>query len=346
MYGKILSDDNMKVADGKHCVLEQLDMDTKTQILNAVEKDDVDIFEDLLYPVNFDGNKTDIVRMDVEFGEIPNDTLTNRFQPRRILSLAAVHSSHKILRCIIENDADVTAADWNGGNLVHCLVAFAFLHPKREDGLCETYRFLQTLVSSDVMETLLKHEDNENLRPLEFAAKLGTCALLRCIFDTDGVYVAKCERHGLYLRRLYDVTDYESFEPEVVSRSQTSPLMLLSYLDKTNLSDPNAVTLMKSLLITDWMQGKLNLNKSLLVLWFLYRVAFVGLFLSIVMTKPEDGRAENYANVTNSVTNASSESVRVQCDALVPVSLLTRRYLFSNEHSQADPGLRSGKAQI
>ena len=230
------------------------------KIYKIIENDEVEKFEVLLRAtdgkVNFD-----IINGQFQFQKIKGDNAENLFQPVKPFTVAAICGSHQIMDTIIENKGDVCGIDWNGGNVLHYMVSFAFLHPERELSICRSYVCLTSLLTMETMRKLLMQENNDKLRPLEMTAQLGVFALFRFILETKGVYLVRSERQGIYLRKSYDLTDYENFTSED-NRCVKSPLHFLAYADKSNLANPNTAALLKWQLISRWIDGKFQKKQS------------------------------------------------------------------------------------
>ena len=247
----------------------------------------------------------------------------NIFQPTKPFSLAAICGSHQIMDTIIQNKGDVLGSDWNGGNVVHCMVSFAFLHPQREPNICRSYEYLTSLLNTETMRKLRMQENNDKLRPLEMAAQLGVFALFRFILETKGVYLVQSERLGIYQHKSYDLTDYENFTSDD-NRCVKSPLHFLAYADKRNLENPNTTALLKWQLISRWIEEKFQKNRALLLLWFIFRLVLSTLFFCLIMSKPinENGEIPTLGSAVNSLIGHS-------CDFFLPMSTTITRMLIA-----------------
>ena len=228
------------------------------EIYEIIENDEVEKFEALLRST--DGKTTfDLINGQFQLQKMKRDN-ENIFQPTKPFSLA-ICGSHQIMDTIIQNKGDVLGIDWNGGNVVHCMVSFAFLHPQREPNICRSYEYLTSLLNTETMKKLLLQENNDKLRPLEMAAQLGVFALFRFILETKGVYLVQSERLGIYLHKSYDLTDYKNFTSDD-NRCVKSPLHFLAYADKRNLENPNTTALLKWQLISRWIEEKFQKKQS------------------------------------------------------------------------------------
>ena len=292
------------------------------KIYEIIENDEVEKFQALLRStdsrVNFD-----LINGQFQFQRIKEDNAESLFQPIKPFTVAAICGSHQIMDTIIENEGDICGMEWNGGNVVHCMVSFAFLHPEREPSICRSYVYLISLLNVETMRKLLMLDNNDKLRPLEMAAQLGVFALFRFILETNGVYLVQSERHGIYLRKSYDLTDYENFTSKD-NRCVKSPLHFLAYADKRNLANPNTAALLKWQLISRWIDGKFQKNRTLLLLWFIFRLVLSMLFFSLIMSKPISEN-EDIPTLGSSVNSSMGHS----CDFFLAMSVTTNRVLMA-----------------
>ena len=198
------------------------------------------------------------------------------FQPKRPFTLAAIFGSFKILKCMLKNGVDTGALDWNQGNVLHCMISFAFFYPHKEPLMCSVFQLLDRSLDRNRMKSLLIQENNLGLRPVEMAAQLGTFGLFHCIFETKEIYLIKAEIHGLFCYKLYDITEYESVTEH--NRFMLSPMHFLAHMDQNKLSDPQTAAMMTWTMVRNWTHGKWQQNSLLVCLWFLFRLFFTVLY--------------------------------------------------------------------
>ena len=124
----------------------------------------------------------------------------------RPLCLAAVFGAREVLKFFLKSGANVSVTDNNGYNVIHCMIAFSVFEPEKELSNVETYKVLINMLSIDVLKDLLFQDNEQKLRPVEMAAQCGAFKLFEAIFETEGVYVTKINRRGLYNYRFIDIT--------------------------------------------------------------------------------------------------------------------------------------------
>ena len=111
---------------------------------------------------------------------------------------------------------------------------------------------------------------------MEYAAKLGTCSLLRKILYTQGVYVTRKVVRGATVYRWHDVTEYENG-----IRTCKSPLSFLATLDDQAFMDISTTVMLRSNLYKNWSNRKIRSVKFPAFLWFIVRLVYISLFFSL-----------------------------------------------------------------
>ncbi len=69
------------------------------------------------------------------------------------------------------------------------MILCASVFPEQEDELVQSYVACTEIFNQEELSMLLRSEDNEGLRPLELAAKLGCCRLVKALMETRGVRI-------------------------------------------------------------------------------------------------------------------------------------------------------------
>lgn len=190
--------------------------------------------------------------------------------------LAVAMSSRKVASLFLSKyHVDVTKTDATKSNVLHCCVLAGFLFPKMEDSICKSVAWLLDQVDLETLSTLMKQENKDGFRPLEFAAQQG-CLKLMKIFMESKFYVLQEQLIGLDLHRLHDVTEYETG-----GRHAKSPLSMLATLDKQKLKDPATYDIIMSPLITGWIEAKIKSNGIVLLIWFMLRVLVISAYIAV-----------------------------------------------------------------
>src|SRR6218665_1807843 len=157
---------------------------------------------------------------------------TKRVRIVRPFSLAVVHGSLGVCDVMIQNDVDVFLQETKGYNVLHCLVCVAFYQSKQEQAVVRTYEKLCEMLSQERISKLLLMEDELGLRPLEFAAHLGTLRLMMAELETSGVYMVRQDIVGLFRFKWYDITEYMAPGSKTGRHFLKSPLQFMVYLDR------------------------------------------------------------------------------------------------------------------
>ena len=83
----------------------------------------------------------------------------------RPLNIAAIYASLDVITVLIEHGADVTLADKQHYNIVHCMIANAFFLPDVEKTMVKVYDLLLKLIPQETIRILLLQENRLTLRP-------------------------------------------------------------------------------------------------------------------------------------------------------------------------------------
>ena len=105
---------------------------------------------------------------------------------------------------------------------------------------------------------------------MEYAAKLGTCTLLRKILYTQDVYVTSKVVRGATVYIWHDVTEHENG-----IRTCKSPLSFLATLNDQALMDSSTTIMLRSNLYENWSNRKVRSVQFPAFLWFLIRLVYI-----------------------------------------------------------------------
>lgn len=204
-------------------------------------------------------------------------------QFRRPLTVAAAFGSLKVVEILIGHGVDVLMVDRDDRNVIHCLVAVAFFQPHREEAVVDTYGAICRMLPTDVICRLLRMEEADGLRPIEFAARLGAVQLMTAIFVTPCVYVAREETVGAFKYQWFDVTEYELPSDAIGSRSAQSPLRSVAFLDRRHLHRSSVVRTLSDGVVVDWISRSIECRNHLLTTYSLALVLFFSVLLTYEM---------------------------------------------------------------
>ena len=182
--------------------------------------------------------------------------------------LAVAFGSAKVAEVMIDFGVDTQKKDCHQRNVLHnfsTLVAYVLGHG--EDIVCKMIPWMIAKLGIDVLYKMSRDENEDGLRPVEYAAQQNTLKLMKTLLETRGLYVdggvPKGDTHFLDL----DVTEYETGE-----RYSKSPLNMLAYLDSKKLSNAGTVEFIQSSIFKSWMAAKMKTNAMPLLLWVMYRL--------------------------------------------------------------------------
>ena len=258
---------------------ETLPIDLFFDWFNAIIKDDIHYVSTRLES-STEAEKWHLLNGSFDYGNANGLKLENNqsqyLKIIRPLCLAAVFGAKEVLKYFLKSGANVVVNDNNGYNVIHCMIAFSVFEPEKELNNAETYKILTKLLSIDVLQDLLFHENEQKLRSVEMAAQCGAFILLEAIFETEGIYVTRIDRKGLYNYRFIDITEYETYNKE--NRRTKSPLFFLTLLHHKDLKRPSTQDIFRRPLMEKWMNGKFYCSRPGVFAWAFVRLVFVAVY--------------------------------------------------------------------
>jgi hypothetical protein len=159
------------------------------------------------------------------------------------------------------------------------MVCFAFIKPELETKWTCLYVKLTKILSSEAVRDMLYEENNDGLRPLEFASQQSTLKLCGVIWETPGVYLKQTEPTGNGLYKLYDITDYESYA--LGKRHAKSPLIFFLLMDIACLNDPDIKGVFQDPFFQLWFKVKASTNVPFVIFWAIIRFLHVAFYTTL-----------------------------------------------------------------
>ena len=184
--------------------------------------------------------------------------------------MAVAFGSGGVVKSFIHHGCNVLTTDDNGRNAIHCLIYICFMRRDCEKEMVKMLKLISKNVSPSLMNDLLLHEDQDGLRPLEYALHLGVSSIVLHLFSFVSVHTTKKQYHGTSITWWIDITEYEKSG----ERMYRSPLLLFAMYDRANIDDKSFKDLFFSLVTQKWMVAKYKSLRVFLLWWFLCRVFF------------------------------------------------------------------------
>ena len=225
---------------------------------------------------------------------------SRNYQITRPFILAAVEGSIRVCEVMIENGVDVLLTECETRyNVFHCLVCAAFYSPQDEEQLSMIYVRLREILSEKQIVDLLKMENAEGLRPLEFAAQQGTLIMMTSFWNTPQFYVTKKVVVDVSVYQWYDVTEYVQTDT-TTSRYRLSPLWFMQFLNQKKLDSISGRKLYIEGPIAELMHRLMKSRRHIFFPWLLLRF----LYITLVMVYELDYRyIRNIGGVPSDVKN-------------------------------------------
>ena len=232
-----------------------------------------------------------------DFGD---DTMIAKHRLGKILKplfVATLQGSMDIIELLLREGADLYQRNFAGGNILHCLVGASSLDNSYEKRAVEIYkRLVSTLEKVQITKLLMQEKDN-GLRPLEMAVNLGVLTLFEVMQFTHGVYVTKSLERGLLKEEWIDITEYETYD--VGHRRAKSPALIMAFLDKQVLMNPEHKRVLQSDFVQNWMNAKFNASMMMIIFWAFFRIIY-SIFFYIYITGGQRSQTANNISANGS----------------------------------------------
>jgi hypothetical protein len=235
----------------------KLDSETGREYYIAIRENNIDVVSQVIG--SHPENKLAIVNEEIFscLNEVKNmDPLVGKFRSSLPIFVAALSGSTAVLDLLMSHGAEIQRHDSEGNNIIHALCWTGFCCKEREAVLVSIYQHIVgVLRRTGGLKALLHHENNEGLRPLELASRLGTFRLLEAIVDTEGVYKTVHAYTGPFESVTYELAEYESWDDD--NRHRKSPLRFLLHMRGNDLGDACS-TFFQTPLMLAWINRKLT----------------------------------------------------------------------------------------
>ena len=175
---------------------------------DAIKHDDVEMVSRTISSVG-GAERTRYLNGRFEFNSAtPNGNGQKPHRFARPFNLAAIFGSLGVCDVMIQNGVDVHSDEEKKYNVFHCLICVACWNPDQEEEVVKTYQRLSQLLPARDLLDLMKEEQEDGLRPMEFAAQHKTFKLMSVMIETSKLYSIREEIVGISIYRWHDVTDY------------------------------------------------------------------------------------------------------------------------------------------
>ena len=102
-----------------------------------------------------------------EFDEKHDDTRTTRVS--KVWHLVVSLCSTETIKLFLFKGVNLHSKDGFESNIIHTMISMSEFHPELEDIFMEKYKYIMINITTDEKCELLMSENNEKMRPLEFA---------------------------------------------------------------------------------------------------------------------------------------------------------------------------------
>ena len=215
-----------------------------------------------------------------------------------ITPLAMVMSCASIsgMECLLRHGANVSSQDPYGHNPVHLIICFSFVKPELNHIWVAMFEKLVACVPFAIVKQMFLEENNQGLRPLEFAAQQGTVEIGMCMWEVPGIYLHQSTPIPGGHFKLYNVTEYESGD-----RQNKSPVKAIAMLKETIVSSTSIKRLQHHPMTSVWHGIRTKMNGVFISILLLWKLAYFTTFMILQTISIYDSIAEedNSTECTN-----------------------------------------------
>ena len=280
MKGKIVSSSSLERSGAENCMdidsyqfwfdaIRNNKKDTVTEILDESDKEEKNRLLNGWFHYEDDEH--------AGLHEIFDDSKRGNVRATRPFILTILYGSYDVLQCLLERGADPYCLEEGANNIFHVMGQMSYLFPEYEDYQIKSYTQCTSILGKERMSLLLSSENADGLRPLELAAKLGCCKLVKAMLETPGVYLTKEKTRGMVHYQWIDVTEYETTDPAMDRRGK-SPLGFLALMTEKTLMKPGTMELFSWPPFQMWTKSKFHSSRLFLFMWFIMRFIQVLLY--------------------------------------------------------------------
>ena len=225
---------------------------------------------------------------------------SSTYIPDNAWCLAAVFDSRQVLQVMHSFGVDITQSNSHGNTFLHCIIANASLQPEDGESQCiKTITFIKSIMTDENFKRILLTKNKDRLRPLEFAAHLGTFIIFRNLFETNSLYMAKTQDLGFYSLQHYDITEYVDG-----SRFFNLPLFSMLHLDQRKLEQKSTRYMYLSDPMKSWIAAVTYCNKPFIIILAVLQSSFIATYFAVlVAAKSYDESLEPTKMVNVTSTN-------------------------------------------
>ncbi len=147
-----------------------------------------DNFEEIQHTLN---TEKDEAKMDLLNGafeqdatlEETRDEISRRLVISRVWHLVVVLCSKKTIELFMDHKVNIFSKCESGSNVIHTMILAAAFQPNIEEEMMEKYKHLMSSLSKEDKSALLMEDNDQEMRPLEFAMQNSTTGLFQGEFS-------------------------------------------------------------------------------------------------------------------------------------------------------------------
>lgn len=238
--------------------------------------------------------------------------------------MAVAFDSRDVVLSFLKHGVDATLTNENNFNVVHLLAYLGFMKENYTEKAVAMYRLIRNNVSLATMDQLLLQENNDRMRPLEYAIHLSVSNLAAEILNTTPTHIIHESWDDSGVTTLVDVHDYEKHKGRLV----LNPLTLLALFERRNISGKNFTKFFYSDVMETWIRLKIRAMKPFLLLYLVIRILFMFLVYEAdtLLSVLEDMRIKTETGVNETCVERSEYMHHLSENVVFAIVLLTWIY--------------------
>ena len=273
-----------KVSEVKECIREWMNSDKYKELqmpavifkfwYDAIYDDDITFVKEVISSCN-ENEKQLLLYGRFQFeNKCPLKATETTFQELACtfelpLFIAVHFQSKMVLNAMLEIGFDPHQVDCGENNIIHGIIMSSALEP--ENQYKDVYEQIMNSIGRKDKRLLLYAENNDGLRPLEYASKMNEFVLMECILQTKDIYAFSRGTVGVCEQMYYDVSDYEFVGKR---RYLKSPMWYVTHMTQEALKRKETRDVILSATMMSWYKIKEESTSCMMYTWFFFRILF------------------------------------------------------------------------
>ena len=276
----------------------------------VLKNDDVKAYENIMKTL--DPQQRDILREGIFIYGTPPKQLqlkrSNKMAEFGIpFHIALSNRAFGVVEKMLDDEIDMSKMDVGRANVIHVLIISASEKRQQENDYLKLLDNVFKHLTAEEVGNLLIQENAHGYRPLELAVRLGIYGIFREILNYPGHLVERSFEAGLNTYSVYNLSPYQWYDNR--RRTLRSPLRLLAYATPDGKESLKKYGIIHLPVIEQWANLLMRRNLIFLVIWWISRVAFNCMMISVDFTVVLKHECEGMVNITDICSRLDGSSI-------------------------------------